>query len=111
MDLSKRKPYRNKKILDSAKGEECTLNSPLCNHDSSTVVFCHLNEHFAGKGGSQKADDCAGFYGCSACHDLYDRRVNPGEKETLYAEQECFYVLRAYYRTIRKLIDKKIIGA
>lgn len=109
MNLEKRTPYRNKKILDSAKNEECTINSPICNYDKSTTVFCHLNEHFAGKGTSQKADDCAGFYGCSACHDLYDRRRKPTKSEEFYIEQEYFYVLRAVVLTTRRIIDKGIL--
>ncbi|KKK97619.1 hypothetical protein LCGC14_2650980, partial [marine sediment metagenome] len=77
--LEKRIPYRNKKILQAAKGEACTMNAPGCNCDSDTVVFCHINQSYAGKGTGQKADDYAGFFGCSACHYLYDNNqiLNP----------------------------------
>ena len=101
--LSKRNPYRNKKIRQSAKGEECTMNSPVCNFNPETTVFCHLNESFAGKGIGQKADDCAGFYGCSDCHAAYDQNRLP-------PESGYFYLLRAYTRTIRRLIDKGVLG-
>ena len=107
MSLAKRIPYRNQKIRDAANGEECTLNGPVCNYDKDTVVFCHLNEDFAGKGGSQKADDCAGFFGCSACHDLYDRRRS--SSLSLWNECKDFYVLRAMTLTIRRLIDLEIL--
>lgn len=106
MNLSKRNPYRNQDIRDAANGQECTLISPVCNHDSATVVFCHLNEEFAGKGGSQKADDHAGFFGCGACHDLYDRR-RPAVPS--FSEAKYFYVLRAVIKTTRKLLDMEVI--
>lgn len=109
MSLSKRMPYRNQAIRDSAKGESCTLNGPTCNYDRDTVVFCHLNEHFAGKATSQKADDFAGFYGCSACHDLYDRRRKTTKADAFYIEQEYFYLLQAMTLTIRRLLDKEIL--
>lgn len=107
MNLSKRVPYRNAAILKSAKGEECTLQSPVCNHDRDTVVFCHLNEDFAGKGTSQKADDFAGFYGCSSCHDLYDVRRQGGGM--IWDDSKDFYILRAMTKTIRRLLDKGVI--
>ena len=109
MSLFKRIPYRNKKILAAAKGEACTMNSPVCTYDARTTVFCHLNEDFAGKGLSQKADDCAGFFGCSACHDLYDRRRQPTKADAFYVEQESFYLLRAVVKTARRLIDLSIL--
>lgn len=99
--LAKRIPYRNQKIRDAAKGEECTMNSEFCNHDPATVVFCHLNDPFAGKGMGQKADDCAGFFGCSGCHEAYDcGRL---------AWNDGWLVLRAYYRTTRRLLDRGIL--
>ena len=97
--LTKRIPYKNKKITKSANGEDCTLNSEFCNYDNETTVFCHLNEEFAGKGTSQKADDCAGFYGCGSCHYAFDNNLI----------KDWWMVLRAYYRTIRVLIDKGIL--
>lgn len=110
--MQKRKPYRNKKITQSAKGEDCTLQFPGCRNDTGTTVFCHLNEGFAGKGMGQKADDCAGFYGCGHCHDIYDGRkpINPDSPLTEPNDyQDDWMVLRAYYRTIRRLIDKGIL--
>ena len=94
---TKRQPYRNKKILEAARGEECTLNFDGCNYDPATTVFAHLNESWAGKGMGQKADDCAGAFMCSACHAAYDANQIP-----LVAQ---WLVLRAYYRTVRKLLD------
>jgi len=55
----------------------------------------------------QKADDCAGFFGCYNCHDIMDGRK---EYPTYYdADEYLNDILRAYYRTIRRLIDKGVI--
>lgn len=101
MMFPKRKPYENQKIRDSAKGEECTMNAPGCNYDPSTVVWCHINADYAGKGMSQKADDLAGFYGCAACHWAYDHKQ--------LGNAESWYVLRAMVRSMRRLLDKGVI--
>lgn len=70
MLLPKNKRYKNPKILNAAKDQYCTYRSPWCNHDHRTVVACHKN----GAGMGMKADDNLVFFGCSACHDVYDRR-------------------------------------
>ncbi len=106
MSLDKRKPYRNNAILRAAKGQECMMQSPFCNSDPDTVVFAHLNENFAGKALSQKADDIAGAFMCSACHDAYDGRIPVSD---FYKEQEYFYLLRAVIKTIRKLLDDGVL--
>ena len=110
MNLQKRTPYRNKEILKSAEGEECMMESPWCNYDPKTVSFCHLNYQWAGKGGRQKADDHAGFYGCSNCHDWYDGR--PIKSDRMIFEvglDKEFYAFRAMTRTIRRLLDKGVL--
>ena len=56
------KPLRN-----SAKGKDCTLRSDFCNHNSETVVFCHVRA-FGRSGVNTKPLDLHGFYGCSECH-------------------------------------------
>ncbi len=98
MTLQKRKPFRSKAITEAAKDEACTI----CGRNDGTTVFCHLNESWAGKGMGQKADDCAGFFGCSSCHDDYDKRLG-----TVYLEER--EILKAYYRTIRRLLDRGIL--
>lgn len=100
MNITKRIPYRNQAILRAAEGEECTC---CCKKWDGTQVFCHFNESWAGKGMGQKADDCAGFIGCDTCHDIYDKRM-PNIYELTDAD-----ILRAYYRTIRRLLDKGIL--
>jgi len=104
--LHKRVPYRNARITKAAKGEPCTLNTPWCNNNPETTVFCHLNESFAGKGAGQKADDLFGFFGCSTCHDVYDGRIDKGMK---FDADESWCVLRAVCLTQRRLLDMGII--
>lgn len=99
--ILKRTPYRNKKILDAARGAQCTIQGPNCAHDSETVVFAHFNDSWAGKGKGQKADDFAGCFACHACHSDYDSGNLPDAN---------WYLRRAMYRTLRKLIDEGIIG-
>lgn len=89
-----RQPYRNQKILDAARGEACTI----CEANDGTTVAAHLNESWAGKGAGQKADDCAVMFLCARCHDIYDRRIR-------VRQVEDWEVLRAMYRTIRRLLD------
>lgn len=93
----KRRPYRNPRILKAAEGESCTI----CSIQDGTIVFCHLNEGFAGKGMGQKADDFAGFFGCKRCHDIYDGR-QPGKISQ-------WIILRAVVITWRRLLDGGII--
>jgi len=104
--IEKRTAYRNKKILDAAKGQECTINSPVCNYDSSTVVFAHFNDGWAGKGAGQKADDFAGAFCCARCHDYLDARIT-GSRELMQDKE--FYWRRGMYRTIRRLLDLGIL--
>lgn len=102
----KRKPYRNKKILEAARGEECLIESPVCNYDPETVVACHSNESDDGKGTGQKADDCFIAFGCSACHNLVDGG-ELGYGST--AEYKKYYLNRGIKRTIRRLLDLGVI--
>lgn len=64
------------KIRQSARDEVCQIRLPgICNHDRATTVWCHANGSAAGKGIGMKSDDLLGAYGCSSCHDVYDRRM------------------------------------
>lgn len=71
--LRQREPrWESKKLRDSARDKECTMASPWCNGDRSTVVWCHSNHSEHGKGMGVKAHDIFGFFGCSGCHAWYD---------------------------------------
>jgi hypothetical protein len=99
----KRKPFRSRKLLDSARGEDCTMEIPgVCNHDSETVVFAHSNLSEDGKGIGQKADDCFGAYACSACHTWLDAHKSS-------REYEIYMFTRALKRTWRRMLDKGVL--
>ena len=95
---------KSKKIRNSARGEDCTLNiSGVCNYDPETVVYVHFPDNTHGIG--QKATDFSGAYGCSACHDAVDGRVNCDE----FFYHQHFYMRRAQTRTLERLYEKGIL--
>ena len=94
--LEKRHPFRSKAITQAAKDEPCTV----CGRNDGTTVFCHLNDGWAGKGMGQKSDDFAGFFGCHYCHKCYDSNVS---------HIEDWLIMRAMYRTWRRLLDRGIL--
>ena len=105
--MQKRKAIRSKAIKDAANGEACTI----CGENNGTIVFCHLNESFAGKGMGQKADDIAGFFGCHICHMVYDgrgKKLLPHSNYVITGHSDGT-IMRAMYRTWRRLIEKVII--
>jgi hypothetical protein len=77
----------------------------ICNHDPATVVWMHANGSAAGKGIGMKSHDLLGAYGCSACHDVFDRRrpteIPRGEVELAFHE--------GHQRSLVLLIENGII--
>lgn len=79
----------NKKITQSAKGENCTIRLPLiCNSNNETTVLAHLNGIRFGHGVARKVSDIHAAYACSACHDAVDGRI-----KTSYSQD---YIKRAF---------------
>lgn len=61
------------------------MNSPLCNYDPETVVFCHSNWGEDGKGMGRKAHEIFGCDACSDCHRYLDVSTVPvSEKRDLF---------------------------
>jgi len=92
------------KLRKAMKGLECTLNTPVCNYDSATVVGCHINTEGGKMGG--KSDDTSMVAGCSDCHSLIDNRLN---SEPMSNEDYLYYTRRALTRTYRLLFDVGVI--
>jgi hypothetical protein len=65
-------PYRNKKILQFAKGQPCQI---CCKNDGTTVM-AHSNAMRHGKGVGKKSDDCFVAILCDFCHFSYDQKKN-----------------------------------
>lgn len=90
---------RSKKITNSARGEQCTLNiAGVCNYNPETTVYCHLPDESHGM--ALKATDLSGCYGCSDCHDVLDGRVKSAE----FDRHKDFYMRRAQTRTLGRMI-------
>ena len=99
--LPKHNHIRSKAIRDAARGEDCTL----CSENHGNTVFAHLNESWAGKGRGIKADDLGGgFFACFNCHQKYDI------PDRNCSDIEDWEIMRAMYRTWRRLWDRGIIG-
>ena len=84
MLIPKKKPFRSKKIRESARGEQCTIRSPLCNFDAETTIWAHSNSLSDGKGMGIKADDRVGAYCCSGCHRWLDEGFAKREVKDSY---------------------------
>lgn len=88
------------KLRKSARGKDCTLRLPCCNHDSETVVLAHLPSSSRGMG--MKSPDWWGVFCCSACHDALDGRANK-------YHPDADDVLRALHETQRQMIAEGLI--
>jgi len=93
------------KLRKSARDEECLMESPVCNYNPETTVLCHINSHKFGKGMGRKADDLAGFYGCSCCHDFYDNRM----KHNMDKEEITIMALEAVILTHIRMKETGVI--
>ena len=95
--IPKHNHIRCKAIRDAANGEDCTI----CGINDASTVFAHLDELWAGKGIGIKADDLGGgFFACYKCHQSYDGKLG---------SIPDWMVMRAVYRTIRRLYELGII--
>jgi hypothetical protein len=97
---------RCKKLRDSAEGEACTMESPMCNGNPATTCWCHSNHMEHGKGHGLKAHDVMGFYGCTGCHEWYDFA---SRRQKVPRETREWYFYRANARSIVRAIELGII--
>lgn len=70
--------YRNKRIRESARGEQCLVRLPgacLCNPEAT--IWSHYRGSAGGKGGALKSDDLCGAFACTACDAVYDGQRPP----------------------------------
>lgn len=103
-DLRQRiEPIRSDAIRRAAAREECTIGFVgICSHNPETTVLAHIHDEQFGR--SRKADDTSGCFACFHCHTAYDL------KQTGLSEEEVlWYILRAYQRTIRRLVEKDVL--
>ena len=93
---------KRSKIRESARGEECTIQTPLCTLDPMTTVLCHAPHR--DKGLSLKGPDDWAAYGCNICHDILDGRFPQGERSLTRPKLDYWYW--AVQKT-QKLLKKK----
>lgn len=65
-------PYRDRALLDMARGRACLM--PRDTHaGADTTVAAHSNHMDHGKARGRKADDCYSVWACASCHTWYDQ--------------------------------------
>jgi len=97
---------RSAALMASANGQTCTLRLPgICNHNSATVVLCHLPG--IGKSARSKVTDLHSAYGCSACHTAID--THGYEKRGLSAAIVLDAMLRGHCETMAHWVDQGLI--
>ena len=90
----------NKKIRNSARGEDCSLRLVHCS-SPETVILAHIGRN---RGMGIKCADYFAVYACSSCHDIIDGRVMAPFELDLEEEK-----LRALEETQGKLINKGLL--
>ena len=68
--IPKQKRHQSKKLRDSARGQDCQVRLPICNHNPETTVLAHLN----GGGMGTKHSDLMAAFACSKCHEILDTK-------------------------------------
>lgn len=97
---------RSHKLRESARDEQCTMGSPMCNGNPETVVLCHSDFHEHGRGMNLKASDLMSFYGCSGCNywlDVESKRTGVSNDE------RRLYFYRAWARTLERMREKGLV--
>lgn len=98
------------KLRKSAKGEQCTMYSPMCNGNSETVVWCHSDYSEHGRGFSHKSHDVFGFYGCSGCNAWYDVHSKEiGSKFYVEPDERRRYYQKAHDKSLIIVIEKGVL--
>jgi hypothetical protein len=99
---------RSRKVLASARGQQCAGRFPgICNSNSETTVWAHLNGHAFGKGAGIKAHDILGLHLCADCHRYLD--VGHGTRAILSTELLLERVLSGVCETWVRLIRMGIV--
>lgn len=102
MSIAARKERHETDLRKEAAYRECQIRIPgVCRSHPEDCVLCHAQTPAGIRGMGQKSHDLIAAFGCSACHDEYDRRTRKVEAE--FARQ-CFY--EGVLRTLNILINE-----
>ncbi len=92
---------KSKKLRNSARGQNCTMNvANVCSYNSETVVLAHVNVDGGSIGG--KSDDRSACFACYECHTWLDQLKGS-------TEDVLFYTRRAMVRTMIIWIDMGVV--
>lgn len=70
--VPKEEPYRDRALLDMARGRPCLFPGAV-HAGPETTVAAHSNHLEHGKARGRKADDCYSAWACAICHSWYDQ--------------------------------------
>jgi hypothetical protein len=98
MSLQKDHAIRSRRLLDTSRGQPCTLRLPGCDGGGDTTVAAHSNRHFHGKAGGLKSDDIFSCDACANCHDIYDGRKRLPVGEECYPDEAFDRALTETFR-------------
>lgn len=70
--IPKPEPYRDRALLDMARGRPCLFPGAV-HAGPETTVAAHSNHMEHGKARGRKADDCYSAWACATCHTWYDQ--------------------------------------
>ena len=94
-------------ITKFAEGQPCTIRLPgICNYDSATSVWHHINSVRWGSGRGLKSPDVCGVIGCSDCGNVLDRRV----KTDLDRDFVMKHVMEGHLESIAMLVKAGIVS-
>ena len=99
-------------ITRSAQGKACSFASDVCDSgpNNENVVFCHENSGGMGAKAKDSKGQDIGFYGCHACHQLYDTLVHPYYKPYFIKEMAQFAITRTKRQLVKQcLVDEHYI--
>lgn len=80
--------YRNRALLDLARGAPCMFCLPGCDGGGATSVWVHSDQQAHGKGKGIKADDFFGAPGCANCHAMLPNLTRLHREEAMQAAME-----------------------
>lgn len=96
-------PIRSRELLDSARGQPCTLEFVgICDH--GPAISAHIHDECFGMG--QKADDTSTVHACDRCHMFMDQG---GWIGVISQAVLRWHIIRAMQRTLRNRIDRGLI--
>jgi len=93
-------------ITRSAKGKACTMKLDVCDsgESNSKVVFCHENVSGVGIKAKDSHGNDIGFYGCHACHHVYDTLDHPYYQPHFIKEMAQFAITRTKRQLVKSLL-------